>query len=85
MTNLESKVENLSTTNALMKEDLNLTKKSLNGSQEENKRLFVQLESCRLGMEVPEDYASEKFNPSTTAAFNTAAAIKAKNNAANKV
>ncbi len=42
---LEAKVESLATTNALMKEDLDMSKMSLSRTQEENKQLLTQLEA----------------------------------------
>ena len=41
---MQTKIENLTTTNALTKEDLSLCKKSLFKAQEENRRLLNQLE-----------------------------------------
>lgn len=43
MSNLETKVETLTATNALMKEDLSISKASLYRAQEENKHLLAQL------------------------------------------
>ena len=42
---MQAKLENLSATNALTKEDLTICKKALFKSQEENHRLLNQLES----------------------------------------
>ena len=41
---MELKVESLTTTNALMKEDLAICKNSLQRAEEENRRLISQLE-----------------------------------------
>ena len=43
MNNLESKVEGLTTTNALMKEDLSISRKELLKKQQENKKLLEDL------------------------------------------
>lgn len=43
MTNLEAKVENLTTTNALMREDLAIHKALLAKALEDNKRLSLQV------------------------------------------
>ena len=42
---MSSKVEQLTTTNELIKEDLSICQKSLLKSQEENRRLHAQLQS----------------------------------------
>ena len=44
MNSMQSKIEGLATTNALMKEDLSICKAALVKSQEENKKLKAQLE-----------------------------------------
>ena len=45
VSNMQAKLENLSATNALTKEDLTICKKALFKSQEENHRLLNQLET----------------------------------------
>ena len=45
VSNMQAKIENLSATNALTKEDLTICKKALFKSQEENHRLLNQLET----------------------------------------
>ena len=45
---MQSKIESLTTTNALMKEDLAIARGSLYRSQEENKRLMAQLDRTLL-------------------------------------
>ena len=45
---MQAKIESLSTTNALMKEDLAIARGSLYRSQEENKRLMAQLDRTLL-------------------------------------
>ena len=47
MTNLQAKVEGLTTTNALMKEDLSISRKSVDKIQAENRRLKNELEKFR--------------------------------------
>jgi hypothetical protein len=46
--NMQAKMESLTTTNALMKEDLAIARGSLYRSQEENKRLLSQLDRTLL-------------------------------------
>jgi hypothetical protein len=46
--NMQAKMESLTTTNALMKEDLAIARGSLYRAQEENKRLMVQLDRTLL-------------------------------------
>ena len=47
MTNLQTKVEGLTTTNALMKEDLSISRKSVDKIQAENKKLKNELDKLR--------------------------------------
>ena len=47
MTSLQAKVEGLTTTNALMKEDLSISRKSVDKIQAENRRLKNELEKFR--------------------------------------
>ena len=47
MTNLQAKVEGLTTTNALMKEDLSISRKSVEKIQAENRKLKNELEKFR--------------------------------------
>ena len=47
MTNLQAKVEGLATTNALMKEDLSITRTSNDKIQAENRKLKGELEKLR--------------------------------------
>ncbi len=47
VTNLESKVEGLATTNALMKEDLSISRREMLRKQEENNRLQLELQRAR--------------------------------------
>ena len=49
VTNLEGKVETLSTTNCLMKEDLTIARNSFLRTQEDNKVLLAQLKSMENG------------------------------------
>ena len=51
---MQSKLEGLSTTNALMKEDLSIGRTALAKSQEENRRLILQIE--RLEVERKTDF-----------------------------
>ena len=44
MANLESKVESLTATHALMKEDLSICRTALGKSRDENRRLVMQLQ-----------------------------------------
>lgn len=45
---MQAKIESLTTTNALMKEDLAIARGALYRSQEENKRLLTQLDRTLL-------------------------------------
>ena len=47
VTNLQAKVEGLTTTNALMKEDLSISRKSVDKIQGENKKLKNELDKLR--------------------------------------
>ena len=44
MSTMQSKLEGLSTTNALMKEDLSICRTALAKSQEENRKLVLQVD-----------------------------------------
>ena len=48
---MQSKLEGLSTTNALMKEDLSIGRTALSKSQEENRRLILQIERLEVKIE----------------------------------
>ena len=48
---MQSKLEGLSTTNALMKEDLSIGRTALAKSQEENRRLILQIERLEVKIE----------------------------------
>ena len=46
MSNMQSKIEGLTTTNALMKEDLSICRNALSKTQEENRKLLNKVDKC---------------------------------------
>ena len=55
---MQSKLEGLSTTNALMKEDLSIGRTALSKSQEENRRLILQIERLEVKIEKKKNWFS---------------------------